>query len=88
VNDEDASLIEQRAERAKQILDDPLVIETFAEVEKALLRGAKNIKTPDEAYRGVLALQALDLVIASIRGYIESGKVIEHNFRHKKLGIF
>lgn len=79
---------EQRANQARNLLADPMLQDAFNETEKALLRAAKLTKTKDEAERAVLALQSLELVKAALYGHIETGKVMEHNFRRKKFGVF
>lgn len=77
-----------RGERAKQLLEDPLLLETFAETEKALLAAAKLCKSDSEAHKAVIALQVFDLLKSQIRAHIETAKIVEFNFREKKLGIF
>ena len=74
----------QRAEKARQLLDDPLLKETFDLVSEALLAAVKSSKTEAEAYKGAIALQVFDLLKNQIRAHIETGKVMEFNLSGKK----
>lgn len=77
-----------KAERAKQLLDDPLLKESFSLAHEALLQALRVAKTEQEAFKATVALQTYHLIKDSITTHIETGKVIEYNFREKKLGIF
>lgn len=70
-----------RAERAKQLLDDPLLKESFELAEAALLQALRVAKTPEEAFKATVALQTYHLIKDSISTHIETAKVIEYNFR-------
>jgi D-hexose-6-phosphate mutarotase len=70
-----------RAERAKQLLNDPLLKESFDLAEAALLQALRVAKTPDEAFKATVALQTYHLIKDSITTHIETAKVIEYNFR-------
>lgn len=72
---------ERKAERAKQLLNDPLIIETYQAVERALIQAAKSSKTPDEALKACIAMQVFDLLKNSIAAHIETDKIMKFNFR-------
>jgi hypothetical protein len=72
-----------RAERAKQLLDDPLLKETFKAAQDALIAAVEMSKTETEFYKAGLALQVFKLIKDSISSHIETAKVIEYNFRDK-----
>ena len=71
----------QRAERARQLLEDPLLKESFSLAHEALLQAIRVAKTPDEAFKATVALQTYHLIKDSISTHIETGKIIEYNFK-------
>ena len=78
-----------RAERAKQLLDDPLLKESFDLAQTALIQAIRVAKTDQEAFKATIAFQVFELVRDSIRTHIETGKIIEYNFREpKRFGLF
>ena len=70
-----------KAERAKQLLDDPLLQESFDLAHEALLQALRVAKTPDEAFKATVALQTYHLIRDSIQTHIETGKIIQYNFK-------
>jgi hypothetical protein len=70
-----------RAERAKQILKDPLVVEAFSAAEDALNRAVRASKTEQEAFKAAIACQVFGLIKGSIEGHIETAKIIQYNFK-------
>jgi hypothetical protein len=70
-----------RAERAKQILDDPIVKESFATAHEAIIQAIRVSKTEAEAFKAAIALQTYHLIKDSISTHIETGKIIEYNFK-------
>lgn len=79
-----------RAERAKQLLSDPVLSSTFAECHVALVGAVKRSKTEQEAYKAAIALQVFDLIKAALESHIETAKVMEFNFKEppkKRFGI-
>jgi len=68
-----------RAERSKQILDDPLVREAFAGVEAGLVSAMKQSAVNDETthHHLVLSLQALGSVRREFEKWIAGGQVEE-----------
>lgn len=77
-----------RAERAKQLLEDPLLKETFNSVEAALIAAAKSSKSESDAMKACIAMQVFDILKNHIASHIETAKVVEFNFTRKKFGIF
>ena len=71
----------QRAERAKQLLGDPLLKESFDLAHEALLQALRVAKTQEEAFKATVALQTYHLIKDSISTHIETGKIIEYNFK-------
>ena len=70
-----------RAERAKQILDDQLVKESFDLAHEAIQQALRVAKTPEESFKATIALQTFYLIRDSIKTHIETGKIIEYNFK-------
>jgi hypothetical protein len=82
MNPEEAKI---RAERAKQLLNDPLLKESFELANTALLQALRVAKTDAEAFKATIAFQVFEVIRDSIRTHIETGKIIEYNFREKTL---
>jgi hypothetical protein len=78
VTPEEASV---KAERAKQLLNDPLLKESFDLAHEALLQALRVAKTEQEAFKATVALQTYHLIRDSIVTHIETGKVIAYNFK-------
>ena len=72
---------QQRAERAKQLLDDPMLKEAFEASEDALNRAVRSAKSPEEAFKAAIACQVFDLIKGSIEGHITTAKIVEYNFK-------
>ena len=73
--------VRQRAERARQILEDPMVKEAFRATEEALNRAVRSAKTEGEAFKAAIACQVFDLIKGAIEGHIQTAKITEYNFR-------
>jgi CHASE3 domain sensor protein len=71
----------QRAEKARQLLDDPMLKESFNAAEEALNRAVRSAKTEQEAFKAAIACQVFDLIKGSIQGHIETARIIEYNFK-------
>lgn len=81
---------QRKAEHAKQLLEDVLLKESFDLAHTAILQALRIAKTPEESFKATVALQTFHLIKDSITTHIETGKVIEYNFRptfREKLGI-
>jgi hypothetical protein len=78
VNPEEAKV---RAERAKQLLDDPLMKESLELAHEAIIQAIRVSKTELEAFKAAIALQTYHLIKDSISTHIETGKIIEYNFK-------
>lgn len=77
------------AERAKQILDDPLVAAWFAGVSNDLIAAVNAAKDEREAFRAAVAVQVFGKLRAHLVSYIESGKMAAFTLEHKKrFGMF
>jgi glycerol-3-phosphate acyltransferase PlsY len=76
MNPEEAQI---RAEQAKQLLRDPMLIESFNATQEALVGAVKVARTQDESYKAAVALQVFDLIKGCITSHIETAKVIEFN---------
>jgi hypothetical protein len=87
MNPEEAKI---RAERAKQLLNDPLLKESFELANTALLQALRVAKTDAEAFKATIAFQVFEVIRDSIRTHIETGRIIEYNFQEpkKRFGIF
>ena len=72
---------QQRAERARQLLEDPLLRESFDLAHEALLQALRVAKTQEEAFKATVALQTYHLIKDSIKTHIETGKIISYNFK-------
>ena len=70
-----------RAERAKQLLSDSLLKESFDLAYEAIQQALRVAKTPEESFKATIALQMYYLIKDSISTHIETGKIIEYNFR-------
>lgn len=71
----------QKAERARQLLNDPILSESFDLAHTAILQAIRVAKTPEEAFKATVALQTYHLIRDSISTHIETGKIIEYNFK-------
>ena len=87
MNQEEAA---QKAIRAKQLLADPILQESFALAHEALLQALRVAKTEQEAFKATVALQTYHLIKDSISTHVETGKIIEYNFAEpkKRFGLF
>jgi hypothetical protein len=72
---------EKKAGHAKQLLEDPLLKESFSLAHEALLQALRVAKTTDEAFKATVALQTFHLIKDSISTHIETGKIIQYNFK-------
>jgi D-hexose-6-phosphate mutarotase len=70
-----------RAEHAKQLLNDSLLKESFDLAHEAVQQALRVAKTPEESFKATIALQMYYLIKDSISTHIETGKIIEYNFR-------
>ena len=70
-----------RAEHAKRLLADSLLKESFDLAHEALLQALRVAKTEQEAFKATVALQTYHLIKDSISTHIETGKIIEYNFK-------
>ncbi len=78
-----------RAERARRILEDPMVKETLSAAHEALINSVGLAKNEGEAYKAAIALQVFNLIVDSLKAHLETAKIIEYNFTNKKrFGIF
>lgn len=78
MNPEEAKV---RAERAKQLLDDPLLKESFNLAHEAIIQAIRVAKSPEEAFKAAIALQTYHLIKDSLSTHVETGKIIEYNFK-------
>ena len=79
-----------REERAKQLMDDPLLKESFDLAHAAILQALRIAKTPEESFKATVALQTYHLIRDSISTHIETGKIISYNFKptlREKIGL-
>ena len=74
-------LANDRAERAKLLLNDSLLKEAFSASEDALNRAVRAAKTEQEAFKAAIACQVFDLIKGSIEGHIETAKIVSYNFK-------
>ena len=78
MNLEDA---QARAERARQLLDDELLKESFAANVNAAIAYCASAKDEQEAWRACMRLKAVMEATQSIAAHVETGKVVEFNQR-------
>ena len=72
---------QQKAEAAKQLLENPILKESFDLAHAAILQALRVAKTPEEAFKATVALQTYHLIKDSITTHIETGKIIDYNFK-------
>jgi hypothetical protein len=72
---------QQRAERARQLLNDPTLKEAFLASEESLNRAVRAAKTETEAFKAAIACQVFDLIKGAIEGHIQTAKIVEYNFK-------
>jgi D-hexose-6-phosphate mutarotase len=77
-----------KAERAKQLLEDSLLKESFDLAHTAIQQALRVAKTPEESFKATIALQTFFLIKDSISTHIETGKIIEYNFKPTLLERF
>jgi D-hexose-6-phosphate mutarotase len=70
-----------KAEHARQLLNDPLLKESFDLAHAAIQQALRVSKTPEESFKATIALQTYFLIRDSISTHIETGKIIEYNFK-------
>ena len=70
-----------RAERAKQLLNDPVLKASLAANVDAALAACTQVRDEKEAWRACMTLKAAMDVTRAIASHIETAKVVEHNFR-------
>jgi hypothetical protein len=72
-----------RAEHAKQLLEDPILKESFDLAQTALIQAIRVAKTDTEAFKATIAFQVFEVIRDSIKTHIETAKVIEYNFKDR-----
>lgn len=79
-----------RADRAKELLGDPLLKDSFSLAHEAIIQAIRVAKSEQEAFKAAIALQTYHLIRDSISTHIETGKIIEYNFQEpkKRFGLF
>jgi D-hexose-6-phosphate mutarotase len=77
-----------KAERARQLLEDDLLKESFDLAHTAIQQALRVAKTPEESFKATIALQTFFLIKDSISTHIETGKIIEYNFKPTLLERF
>lgn len=70
-----------KAERAKQLLDDPILKDAFDLAHQAIQQALRIAKSPEESFKATIALQTYFLIVDSLKTHIETGKIIEYNFK-------
>jgi hypothetical protein len=70
-----------KGDRAKQLLDDPIIKESFDLAHAAILQALRVAKTQDEAFKATVALQTFHLIKDSISTHMETGKIMAYNFK-------
>jgi D-hexose-6-phosphate mutarotase len=81
---------ERKAGHAKQLLEDPLLKESFDLAHTAIQQALRVAKTPEESFKATIALQTFFLIKDSISTHIETGKIISYNFKptlREKIGL-
>lgn len=68
-----------RAEKARQLLNDPELKAAFDDTRDALISALNIAKSQDEAYKAAIALQTFELIKGCIESHIQTAKVIEFN---------
>jgi len=81
----DSETAMQRAERAKQILSDPLVQEALEALESATLRKLKIAQDDKARLRLVDFLYACDLFKQYFVSHVETGKIAADESRWQKM---
>lgn len=71
----------QRAERARQLLEDPLLKDSLAANVNAAIAACSQVRDEKEAWRACMNLKAVMDATRSIATHVETGKIIEHNFK-------
>lgn len=74
-----------RAEHARQLLEDPMLKESFDLAQTALIQAIRVAKTDQEAFKATIAFQVFEVIRDSIKTHIETEKVIEYNFKDRTL---
>jgi hypothetical protein len=70
-----------RAERAKQLLQDPMLNEAFTATRDGLISALTIAKSPEEAYKAAIALQTFEVIKGCLESHIHTAKVVEFNTR-------
>lgn len=75
-----------KAQEAKQLLENPLLREAFAELESDIIQTIKESPAygdDDMAMRRVLFLQLLGKLKEVFEGYIKDGEIAEYNLKER-----
>ena len=79
----------QRAERARQYLDDPFIAEWFADVSRQLMSAVDDAKDEKQAFRAVTAVQVFGVLRRHFTSAIETGKLARIQIEQKRrFGVF
>jgi hypothetical protein len=81
---EDASI---RSERARQLLEDPLLKESLAANVNAAIAFCASAKDEKEAWRACMTLKAVMDATKSIATHMETEKIMNFN-QKKRFGMF
>lgn len=87
MNQEEAKV---RAERAKQLLGDELLMGSLASLTEAAIAACAQAKDEKESWRACMTLKACMDVARGLASHMETAKVVEFNQRptlRERLGI-
>lgn len=64
-----------QAERAQQLMNDPIMKRILTETENQLVLAVKSSVTPDQAYKAAIAMQVFAIIRNSMNAMVETGKM-------------
>lgn len=73
-----------QAERAAQLMADPVMQSILKETERQLLGAIKIAVTPDQAYKAAIALQVFGLIEGAMQSMVDTGKMAAIELERKR----
>lgn len=73
-----------QAERARQLMQDPIMQKILSETERQLILAIKSAQTPDQAFKASIALQVFSVIGNSMEAMVQSGRMAAIQLEEKR----
>ena len=73
-----------QAERAAQLMADPIMKHILEETERVLILTVKNATTPEQAFKAAIALQTFSVIVNSMQAMVNTGKMASMELERRR----